>query len=572
MHRRFSVFYKGCHPKYIWKDGVVGGIPEFVGHFEESESWMALFLDLLYVAMLSKLTDMMDNCYRNFEMFLICFCLLFLFFRIRNVIDEYAVRFFEDDVFHRMFYFIYTCGILVMVMNMDFYRNETIARRILSSSATSTIPSKCSIDAFFFSGYTYGFYITQLSVIGLYFTLMYIDKTRRVYEQFIVRNTLMLCLSIVLLIGNLTSTTSLGRVITLATVSLLEFFFLYIPTILHYAKKNGYLLSIPYYFHFPLNFLDTQDRAGSFILVVLGECVIIFLHSAWPSDEYINVYLVNLFGLALLFCYAFAYFDHAQVLDKSQHAARRNMWAGIIFFQLHIIVSFFVMITAQGIIDAAASARGNNANTSNLSSQFMLALGCSVTSMTILIMKALHKGIKAEFETIESTIHFFFICSISVIHILIYWCTYGTEIHVVLHATAILLGLILDIIITMYKGHSHPSAPNVIEEGMKDEDGNHKKDDEVPYHHHQHLQHQPQLQEHKGVRSVSFSGRRSQRRQESHRFIPDIPHEHRSQSIISESNNNNNLDRKNSMSKHNLNGVVVVTEENESSLDYEIIA
>ena len=84
----FTKFYRGLHPRYIWKDGIVGSRFEFVGTHEESESWMALFLDLLYVCLFSKLSEILGECDVTLEVLLFCGALVMVFFISRLTIGN----------------------------------------------------------------------------------------------------------------------------------------------------------------------------------------------------------------------------------------------------------------------------------------------------------------------------------------------------------------------------------------------------------------------------------------------------------------------------------------------------
>ena len=74
---------------------------------DKEAHWMYLFVDLVLIALISKISAAVAQCELSTHT-LTFQCVLFItMFMTRLHMDDYTTRFFSNDVFHRFFYFVY---------------------------------------------------------------------------------------------------------------------------------------------------------------------------------------------------------------------------------------------------------------------------------------------------------------------------------------------------------------------------------------------------------------------------------------------------------------------------------
>lgn len=101
-------------PRQEWING------KFVPRHEKNEeAWVELFVDLVYVVLLSKMGGILHSCTMDAQT---TWSLFFTFASMcltRQAIDEYANRFYSHDLMHKVIYLIYTAGLFVQVLNVN---------------------------------------------------------------------------------------------------------------------------------------------------------------------------------------------------------------------------------------------------------------------------------------------------------------------------------------------------------------------------------------------------------------------------------------------------------------------
>lgn len=118
----FTTFYEAPSPNQVWvqnKDGK--RVVKFRKHHEES--WVELFIDLIYVGLFITLSLSFKECSLkdgiSLELMVSSATLILLMFTFRISIDSYSNRFFSDDLFGRLLYLSYGYGLAFMVLNTD---------------------------------------------------------------------------------------------------------------------------------------------------------------------------------------------------------------------------------------------------------------------------------------------------------------------------------------------------------------------------------------------------------------------------------------------------------------------
>ena len=212
------------------------------------------------------------------------FIIFLIMYISRYSIDEYSNRFFADDVFHRLVYFIYTFGVFIMTMNIS---SETDSdddghRRKLVHDTSEL--GNCVIAADYSHGFFAGFIVTRISLVSLYVMVCYSDERAR--EQFwvnIFRHGSSLLSMAVMLHADISFSE------TLVCVGAIELFSTaVVPALL---RIPGMERLLRYKYHYPLDIYEVQSRLGIFVMMVLGESMIQLLTASYNTNHTNETYL-----------------------------------------------------------------------------------------------------------------------------------------------------------------------------------------------------------------------------------------------------------------------------------------
>jgi hypothetical protein len=108
--REIAALYNSPKPRQEWVDG------QFIQNSEDEEAWVELFIDLVYVVLLSKIGDLMETCMHEDPFYGFKLAVIFAVMCLaRQSIDEYANRFYSHDLAHKLIYLVYTLGIFIQV-------------------------------------------------------------------------------------------------------------------------------------------------------------------------------------------------------------------------------------------------------------------------------------------------------------------------------------------------------------------------------------------------------------------------------------------------------------------------
>ena len=83
--------------------------------------------------------------------------------------EEYANRFFGDDILHRVLYFVYTFGLLFIAANTHWPPDNGIQHRALAAAATQY--EECQLERNIVSGFIVGQLITKLASMAIYVSI-----------------------------------------------------------------------------------------------------------------------------------------------------------------------------------------------------------------------------------------------------------------------------------------------------------------------------------------------------------------------------------------------------------------
>lgn len=270
-------FYSGFKSRHTWNEDKT--VVLSLAHEESGESWITLFIDLVYVAMFMNVGYLIEYCGDNPKVVEVSFMVFVTMFVSRLAIDEYSNRFFADDIFHRLVYYVYTFGVFVMTLNIN-YTISDHHRRLYDSSF-----GDCIYVNEYWNGFAYGFLITRLSLILLYSMVCYNNKNA--FNQFAIV-VFRFSLSTIIVAIFLISQSEKLEVYNLAIA--LEVFFSMLPKLLGIFKDDFKLnvRTIPEIY--PLDMFEYQNRLGIFYMMVLGESIIQLLQRVYSVDHVEDTY------------------------------------------------------------------------------------------------------------------------------------------------------------------------------------------------------------------------------------------------------------------------------------------
>lgn len=388
-------------PKYIWKDGVIGGVRQYVGFgHEHEEHWTSLFLDLMYVCMCSKVASLLNYCNVDAEMIMLSFLLMLSFFSSRFFIDEYNQRFDKDDLFHRILLFAYVVGIAVMLVNVNLDMEDSSyssSRRGLGAASTTDTRYECKINSTYFGNYVIGYCITRGAIIVLYSGLSFIDQSIRVWHQFALRLALFALAIVLMVVATAEDDVSVKTYIFLAAMLLEVFGHLTTAISMHLRRLGWWPWDIGRY-HFPINPYIGQERLGIYILVVLGEALILLLTPKWSLKNYDEGYLVIIASIFLIYMFAMQYFDQVQKGEGTLHACRRNVFSGIMWIWLHSVLGYSLLLISVAIYGIDTHYDADEYGSEDTDKK-LLCIGCFVSQIVMLLMRMMHKGFRFHFAT-----------------------------------------------------------------------------------------------------------------------------------------------------------------------------
>ena len=248
-----------------------------------------MFIDLVYVAMFMSVGYILEYCGSAAEVMDLAFCLFAVMFISRLAIDEYSNRFFRDDIFHRLVYFVYTYGVFIMTLNINYTYSGH--RLLADSSLDHNAVGLCPYVKTYWNGFAYGFFITRGSLVLLYTMVSYQNKDARMqFGLAIFRHTI----SILIVAANLNHEKRFY--ISYYPAIAVEVFFHVLPQILGIIKEMKVQHQLPIFLDnltnstYPMDIYEYQARLGIFYMMTLGESIIQLLSRAFTITYEEKVY------------------------------------------------------------------------------------------------------------------------------------------------------------------------------------------------------------------------------------------------------------------------------------------
>jgi low temperature requirement protein LtrA len=294
----YSGLYSGFKCRHEWNADNTDIVTK--AHEDSGEVWITVFIDLVYVAMFINLGHVLEGCGTGSDVTIMAFSIFLIMFNSRLAIDEYSNRFFADDIFHRVVYFVYTFGVLVMTMNIvvPAYDSGSAHRllRIEPGNDSDSTPfnhsrslvaavGNCKYVEDYWDGFMYGFVGTRLSLIALY-SAVCLDN-QKAKTQFITNVVKHSCS---LVIGAVALFETAGTPGYFFTAAIIEIFFSILPRALEILKDMGFLHVRRIKETYPLDVYEYQSRLGIFYMMVLGESMIQLLQRVYATHLEQRVY------------------------------------------------------------------------------------------------------------------------------------------------------------------------------------------------------------------------------------------------------------------------------------------
>lgn len=225
----------------------------------------------------------LEACGSNSDSVSSAFTIFLIMFISRYSIDEYSNRFFSDDVFHRLVYFLYTFGVFIMTLNISSEDNASdgSGHRVLVESSSDL--GNCNIHSDYSIGFFAGFIVTRISLVALYSMVCWVDgKASQQFWVNIFRHGASLIVMFILIFVHVSFSSALAIVCVIETLATAA-----APALLRIPGVDKVL---KYHYYYPLDIYEVQSRLGIFVMMVLGESMIQQLTASYNTHHTGNTY------------------------------------------------------------------------------------------------------------------------------------------------------------------------------------------------------------------------------------------------------------------------------------------
>jgi len=124
--------------------------------------WVFKFVDLVFVALLSKLSQVLEFCSLSFHSFSYVTSVFAVLYVTRMTMDDYGVHFLADDSFHVVLYFAYFMSTFIMTLNLHVDKD-------------GVDDASCNANFVTF-GFSMGFFASRIVMLILFTRVIYEDE------------------------------------------------------------------------------------------------------------------------------------------------------------------------------------------------------------------------------------------------------------------------------------------------------------------------------------------------------------------------------------------------------------
>jgi low temperature requirement protein LtrA len=284
----YSAFYGGFKSRLKWNEKKTDVV--VLSHADSGEIWITIFIDLVYVAMFINLGHILEKCGHASDVTEMVLATFLLLFNSRLAIDEYANRFFADDIFHRLIYFLYTFGVFVMTLNVNISASSYSHRLLRGTPYDQRLLGNLDIGSCtylndYWMGFMLGLAGTRLALVAVYVAVCIQNVDAR--SQF----------GLDVIKHGLSSIIGIAAACNYKEKSISYFFaaagieiaLSMLPKLLECLKDMGVAL-FSLVESFPVDIYHIQSRLGVFYMIVLGESMIQLLQRPYDVGFAKNTY------------------------------------------------------------------------------------------------------------------------------------------------------------------------------------------------------------------------------------------------------------------------------------------
>lgn len=402
-------------PRQEWVNG------KFVKHTDDDqEAWVDLFLDLIFVVLLSSLGGFYDSCDWSREntirtaIHFVSICLT------RQGLVEYSNRFYSHDLVQKVTYLVYTFGVVVQVfaLNISLVAHE----------------HECSYLSQQTIGVVTGIVITRISLIIMYgLVILHHPKAWAQFRYDLLRwaiTCLLMALIVILHIYGTRGKTVDGLLLIIYLVN----------EILIWVVSRVWFR---HHFHFPVNLEALQSRWGVWVMIVIGESIIQLLNQTMDFHFLMDKLLYILLAVTLLFSLAMQYFDSCHV-EWFDHALTKSAVAGVSWIWLHLLLTFLLFLL--GIFFRFQL---ESMNTNHFQSLLRLPGLLALISVVLTIMRICHTSL----YSLSMLLKISYTCRglLSLIQLMLRFATFKTQ--TTMLATQLVICVmfnVIDIVVDLY--------------------------------------------------------------------------------------------------------------------------
>ncbi len=355
MVLKIAGFYNRSMPNLVWDDDFKGYVIALDQDIAEDEirmgTWMFLFIDLIFVAVVSKCADIVLQCAISIHTIIFTSTIITVMFVTRLHLDDYCNRFYVNDVFHRILYFSYAVCMFIMCLNINV---EDTNGNYSDAACKANIYTLAFGTSFFF---------TRFIIIVLQLSVILADDTYQALRQFAGQVlsyaiSAFIVLTLILTEYDDPKSVDAGQRINIyitcmvieITYSIYHHVTLSFGTVVNNISLlkccHGYLVAYEVY---PLDIVVFQERIGSFIMLILGEVLITTLKRYYDVKYPEQTYPFNILTMMVVFMFGLLYYDATRAEVEDHHAMIHSLLSGFLYLWLHLIVSITMFFTNAAI-------------------------------------------------------------------------------------------------------------------------------------------------------------------------------------------------------------------------------
>ena len=460
---------------------------------EDQDAWIFLFLDLVYVGLFSKLSAAFETNSLSLHTFQVVIAVFIICFTSRLSLDEYSNRFFANDIFHRVLYFLYTAGVFSMVINVMTGDPASTRHGLSSRENVHSVPHEDGGLSVRGGGFLIGFVFTRVSIFLLYLSIGY--HNRFAWEQFRgllwtagIETVSVITLYVVYIKYPFVKSGSIvgiyflfviievlysGFVIFLLHIDREGWLEKYFPSTTAnatdvendnskavascFSKKINWRDILVVKLYYPSDVYQSQNRLGAFIMMVLGEAIISVVVPTFSPQKRDTFFAFA--ALGIVFCYGLQYYDSVvRLKGRGTHAMTRSLLSAYLFTWLHGLLALCMFLTsvALGLVYRSAKEEDGDdlthipKNANGLDEQAMLlgwAVGLSIGIMEVLRM--LHYGPMTVFRSRRKLVGRVAKLSFIILHITVHMYASNAFYNVIFHLVLLVVMNVGDITLAL---------------------------------------------------------------------------------------------------------------------------